>query len=157
MATTLRYESKTCGRCGGSGHYSYCQSYGTTCFSCRGRKTVLSKAGAAASAAVDAFIKANFSVMVRNLTPGTLVRVEGVTRSVVTAEFTGSYGASNGVPYESWMVTFNKPIKSAFGAYASMGLSGDETMVKAVAGADWAAVVEFAKTLKKGVTLVDKP
>jgi hypothetical protein len=26
----------TCGRCGGSGHYSYCSMYGTTCFGCRG-------------------------------------------------------------------------------------------------------------------------
>jgi hypothetical protein len=25
-----------CGRCGGSGHYSYCSMYGTTCFGCRG-------------------------------------------------------------------------------------------------------------------------
>jgi len=25
-----------CGRCGGSGHYSYCQRYGTTCFGCSG-------------------------------------------------------------------------------------------------------------------------
>lgn len=26
----------TCGRCGGSGSYSYCQQYGTTCFGCSG-------------------------------------------------------------------------------------------------------------------------
>src|SRR5260370_38124710 len=27
---------RSCPRCGGSGHYSYCQMYGTTCFQCRG-------------------------------------------------------------------------------------------------------------------------
>ncbi len=27
---------KTCGRCGGGGSYSYCQTYGTTCFGCSG-------------------------------------------------------------------------------------------------------------------------
>ena len=26
----------TCTRCGGSGHYSYCQTHGTTCFGCGG-------------------------------------------------------------------------------------------------------------------------
>lgn len=26
----------TCTRCGGSGHYSYCQMHGTTCFGCNG-------------------------------------------------------------------------------------------------------------------------
>ncbi len=27
---------EVCGRCGGSGHYSYCPMYGTTCFKCMG-------------------------------------------------------------------------------------------------------------------------
>jgi len=30
----------TCGRCGGSGHYSFCQQHGTTCFGCNGRGLV---------------------------------------------------------------------------------------------------------------------
>ena len=41
----LLFESETCSRCGGSGHYSYCQSYGTTCFKCAGTKAVLTKRG----------------------------------------------------------------------------------------------------------------
>lgn len=41
-------ETQTCGRCGGSGHYSYCQSYGTTCFKCHGSGRVYTKRGAAA-------------------------------------------------------------------------------------------------------------
>jgi hypothetical protein len=32
-----------CGRCGGGGHYSYCQMYGTTCFGCGGRGKVATK------------------------------------------------------------------------------------------------------------------
>jgi hypothetical protein len=44
------FESETCGRCGGSGHYSYCQMYGTTCFKCCGKKETLTKRGAAAQA-----------------------------------------------------------------------------------------------------------
>lgn len=30
--------NKPCTRCGGSGHYSYCQRFGTTCFKCDGNK-----------------------------------------------------------------------------------------------------------------------
>jgi hypothetical protein len=47
--TALRLERETCSRCGGSGHYSYCQMYGTVCFGCRGKKVVLSKRGQVAA------------------------------------------------------------------------------------------------------------
>lgn len=39
----LKFERETCSRCSGSGNYSYCQSYGTTCFKCHGAKEVLTK------------------------------------------------------------------------------------------------------------------
>jgi hypothetical protein len=45
---SLLFESETCSRCDGSGQYSYCQSYGTTCFRCRGQKETLTKRGTAA-------------------------------------------------------------------------------------------------------------
>ena len=43
--TIQKLETKVCGRCGGSGHYSYCQMYGTICFGCAGRKVVFTKRG----------------------------------------------------------------------------------------------------------------
>lgn len=43
-------EIESCGRCGGSGHYSYCQMYGTTCFGCSGSGLRFTKRGAAANA-----------------------------------------------------------------------------------------------------------
>jgi hypothetical protein len=46
----LLFEHVTCSRCGGSGNYSYCQSYGTTCFKCRGSGAQLTKRGKAAQA-----------------------------------------------------------------------------------------------------------
>lgn len=50
-STTARgFEREACTRCGGSGHYSYCQMYGTTCFKCAGQRFVLTKRGAAAAA-----------------------------------------------------------------------------------------------------------
>lgn len=47
---TEKFETKTCGRCGGSGHYSYCQMYGTICFECKGRKNVYTRRAEAALA-----------------------------------------------------------------------------------------------------------
>lgn len=49
MTRKLLLENKTCGRCGGSGKYSYCQSYGSTCFKCHGDGVVLTKRGFAAN------------------------------------------------------------------------------------------------------------
>ena len=43
------FETETCSRCGGSGHYSYNPMYGTTCFKCHGRGYVFTKRGLAAS------------------------------------------------------------------------------------------------------------
>jgi hypothetical protein len=43
------FEAKTCGRCGGSGHYSYNQMHGSTCYGCSGRGYILTKRGAAAA------------------------------------------------------------------------------------------------------------
>jgi len=42
------FETQPCSRCGGTGHYSYCQRFGTVCFKCRGAKVVYTKRGAAA-------------------------------------------------------------------------------------------------------------
>lgn len=47
---TKAYETETCGRCGGGGHYSYCQMYGTTCFGCSGKGKVYTKRATAALA-----------------------------------------------------------------------------------------------------------
>lgn len=47
-------ETEVCGRCGGTGNYSYCTMYGTTCFKCQGRKRVYTKRGAKALAYLTA-------------------------------------------------------------------------------------------------------
>ncbi len=44
----LLFEAKPCSRCGGSGEYSYCQTYGSRCFKCHGKGEVLTKRGLAA-------------------------------------------------------------------------------------------------------------
>jgi mono/diheme cytochrome c family protein len=54
MPRNLLFENVTCSRCGGSGHYSYCQMYGTTCFKCHGDGKTLTKRGAAAQSWLNA-------------------------------------------------------------------------------------------------------
>ena len=44
----LIFESKVCGRCGGTGNYSYNQKDGTRCFGCAGTGEKLTKRGQAA-------------------------------------------------------------------------------------------------------------
>lgn len=44
-----KIETETCGRCGGTGHYSYNQITGTVCFKCHGGKVVYTKRGRAAA------------------------------------------------------------------------------------------------------------
>jgi hypothetical protein len=45
--TTL--ETETCGRCGGSGQYSYNQLHGSVCYGCRGKGTRYTKRGLVAA------------------------------------------------------------------------------------------------------------
>lgn len=74
---STKFETKTCGRCGGSGHYSYCQSWGTVCFGCRGTRLQYTKRGAAARRYYDDSLK----VRLDSLVIGDLMRVDGVTMS----------------------------------------------------------------------------
>lgn len=46
----ISFESQTCGRCGGSGRYSFNQMNGDRCFGCGGTGYKLTKRGAAAKA-----------------------------------------------------------------------------------------------------------
>lgn len=52
--TKIEYEKETCGRCGGSGRYSYNQIDGDRCYGCGGSGERLSKRGRAAKAYADA-------------------------------------------------------------------------------------------------------
>jgi hypothetical protein len=78
--TTDRLETKTCSRCGGSGHYSYCQMYGTICFLCKGKKEILTKRGAAASD----FLHKLRSKPAADLVAGEKVQYSGITMAGAT-------------------------------------------------------------------------
>jgi hypothetical protein len=75
-----QFETRPCPRCNGSGTYSYCQRWGTTCFKCGtqpglpGTGKVLSKRGLAAKAYERESLD-GFKVPARELKPGGLVRM----------------------------------------------------------------------------------
>lgn len=101
----LLFESTTCGRCGGSGQYSYCRDHGTRCFKCGGKGVTLTKRGHAA----QAYYRDLLSVKVGELKIGDLVESSNLTHggqsfqhnaTVVSVEPLTLSGASNGVPYE---------------------------------------------------------
>lgn len=52
-----KLETETCSRCGGSGHFSYCQMWGTICFRCKGKKITYTKRGAAAALYLESLRK----------------------------------------------------------------------------------------------------
>lgn len=72
-----KFESEVCSRCGGSGEYSYCLTYGKTCFKCHGRRHVLTKRGSAA----QAYYVSLLSVPGSELKVGTVIQVKAFQRT----------------------------------------------------------------------------
>lgn len=54
MSIKVKFEKEPCTRCDGSGHFSSCQMYGTTCFKCNGTTVQSTRRGIAARKAFDA-------------------------------------------------------------------------------------------------------
>lgn len=163
MKTTIHYEMGTCSRCGGSGHYSFNLVHGTTCYGCSGTKRKLTKAGAKARAAVEAFKAEHFSVPVEQLKAGDRIVIDGRARTLATVEYRVRGGCGHAGPdgvtvfADGVHLTYTKPIPSSFGPVSGSGYTVGMTVLRAVSGADWEAVVAFARTLKKGCTITETP
>ena len=70
------YQKESCSRCNGSGQYSYCQMYGSTCFKCAGSGKQLTRAGKAAKKRIETALEA-YNRPVEELEPGMQVRKDG--------------------------------------------------------------------------------
>lgn len=90
MAT--RFETKTCSRCGGCGHYSYNQISGTTCFGCAGSGITLTSRGFAARK----FFTESLKTPVEQVCEGGFIRVDGRWRKIVEIKPSSTYAISNG-------------------------------------------------------------
>ena len=94
------FESATCGRCGGSGNYSFNLVNGTRCFGCGGAGVKLTKRGAAAKA----FYIESQQVSVADLKPGMFVWDDMFGKvskflPVLEVKESDSYAVRNGVRY----------------------------------------------------------
>ena len=78
MSKTL-FENEPCGRCGGSGHYSFNMVNGTTCFGCSGKGVKLTKRGKAAQDYLDAMC----AIPVEDVVPG--MRIKGASATYTVA------------------------------------------------------------------------
>lgn len=72
---TTSLETTTCSRCAGSGHYSYCPGYGSTCFKCGGLGWVLTKRGRVA----NEYLRTLRSKPASALVAGDVILYEGFT------------------------------------------------------------------------------
>src|SRR5262245_6075925 len=125
MTFKTLFESQTCSRCGGTGHYSYCQMHGTTCFKCGGKGVTLTKRGSAA----QAWFTAQKMRPASEIKVGDKIVVDGMPGcrgSVVTVDFVGY---SDSVKYKGadgeWKQSFSVAGITANGG--RHGISGFET------------------------------
>lgn len=89
------WETVTCSRCGGTGSYSYCSQYGTTCFKCGGQKQVLTARGKAALA----WLSSQRQTRVDALQVGMKIKVDGYKHPQVLREIKASLSSCNGRHY----------------------------------------------------------
>jgi hypothetical protein len=162
MTYKLIYERETCTRCGGGGRYSYCQMHGTTCFKCGGKGTTTTRSGKKAAAAIEAFMAEHFSVAVEDLKPGDRFREDGKTLIVKSVQTSGGsrFGYTDPATGESVMkdyvtITLARAVRTAFGPMTDVAKIPGTKVVRAVSGADWDAVVAFARTIKRGISIVE--
>ncbi len=153
MSKAITYETKTCGRCGGSGKYSYCTMYGSTCFGCSGSGKLYTKAGRTAMASVESFIKSLCTVPVSAVVPG--MRVRGlcgikkgaVVQSVAPSESYATYTDAAGNVVKRFYTNINF-------RGISCGVFADDTICLQPNAEQWPVVFAHAATLK-GATVIE--
>lgn len=71
----IHYETGACGRCGGSGEYSFNPMDGTTCFGCRGSGERFTRNGRRACNAVSKFIHDRYAKPIEEIVARSQVRL----------------------------------------------------------------------------------
>lgn len=152
--TSLKFETTTCGRCGGSGNYSYCQMYGTRCFGCSGSGIVLSCNGKRAQAKANELLAAATTILADTLTVGMKYRTTDIagrkvwatvlTTPVHDAEPSG-WSETNGVRTMNFAIHFDAKIgKNEVGVQLWMGMD----VMRPATTEEWASIVESVRKMK---------
>ena len=137
------YETVRCGRCCGSGRYSYCAQHGDTCFGCSGKGKVLSRRGKAARENVAELREQLCGVPAGEVTAGMVVLLNKRWRQVSeTTHETETYAAQNSVAVS---------LRAA--AYTEV-MAATTTIVRHATTDEWNALLARARNLP-GASVVD--
>jgi len=160
MVSKLGFEMQSCSRCGGSGNYSYCQSYGTKCFKCHGTKVCYTAKGAAAAK----YYAESLKVPVETLKVGDLVQMDDFFKGVIyfapITEITET--VQTGSSLDGVMVPYSKTMLMITTEHAKYGQYGmgqyPGTMVRKGWGAEFKAAKQaealaYQATLTKAGTV----
>ena len=132
-------ETKVCGRCGGSGSYSYNSIHGTMCYGCNGKKMVLTKRGAAAAA----YLATLRSVPASEVKVGDTVRVESLGYSYFAKVESVTPGES--VSWDLKGVEHRRPEVVIVTASARFGKMTYHAMPESVIRKGWSAEEKAAQ------------
>ena len=141
------FESEPCSRCGGTGHYSYCSMYGTTCFKCSGNKRQLTKRG---RVAYDFYRASIPRKPASELVPGDSIRLPGFRRFNVTDAWIETQ--SGAIDPETGHVRPHPAVKSAkLGTYSFGTYDQEVEMVPPIEERRrlWTLALEYQETLTK--------
>lgn len=137
----IRYEKAVCGRCAGSGEYSYNAMHGTTCYGCSGKGTTLSRTGAAAAKIIRAMRTEMTRVPVETIRPGTHIHLGGRWRRVIEVR-TGDAAGHRAPDHPELIPIHIRAQGHGLGTYAG------QTVQIPVTPEQWATLVAKARTLK---------
>jgi hypothetical protein len=144
MGTPI-FEHATCGRCGGSGKYSFNMMDGTRCYGCNGAGYVLTKRGAAA----QAFLNALRSKPVEELKVGDMVYVDMSFMKPCFLVIESMRRDELNISRENWILSFVGrkdvawTITYGYGHKMRLGFTAEEKAVQVK------AALEFQATLTK--------
>jgi len=151
MTKALLFENVPCGRCGGSGRYSYNQMHGDRCYGCGGKGVKLTKRGRAAQDYLNALrsvradeIKVGDLVLCEVLSSASFSRVDSI--DIGNAKEQGVYSGDG--QYQQVKIVTKKLISY---------LSPSSSVRKGFTGEEKDAQVKLALAYQETLTKVGKP
>lgn len=162
MPATIRFDTRVCGRCAGSGQYSYNPRDGSVCYGCSGKGKVRTKPAINAAAALKAWAADVASVPVTEVKVGDVVLLaQGFGRDryveVKEVEHRDDDFAAFGSGNKRWETTKSVTLRAVDGGqrfHVFPDLPVDKVR-RRLTVEEYAQYIEFARTLK-GVTIVEE-
>lgn len=140
------FETKVCGRCGGSGHYSYNLMHGTMCYGCKGAGNVFTKRGLAAKQ----FFEDSLSRPAEDVKVGDIIRCWSCDRKFYAVTKTSASTWDDGRIVIELELT-NGVYRCMEGSKIRVGADGDTKKAKLAAALAFQATLTAAGTPSKRI------